>query len=114
MPAVREIFEYAFGYESKYRHPYNLDYKDQNTRTWLGYIPIAGQIAYSVQLIILFKKNVSNSTFLPGSNEWKGRLIRSLFIVSCIGVLVTIFLDAIGTLTIHLHSEKRNIEYNFV
>lgn len=108
----RETFELAFGYESSKKHPYNIDYKDQNRRTWMGYIPVFGQMVYGVQLIWLFKKNVNNK-ILPCTPEWTARFLRSLVVLSMVGVVMMIFLDAFGTLTIHLHSKDRNVENHY-
>lgn len=105
----RATFELGFGYETKNHHPYHLDYIDQNKRTWMAYVPVWGQVIYTFQLIWLFKKNVSDH--IPKcSPDWTARLVRSLLVVSVIGVLVTVVLDTIGTFTIHLHSKQKNAE----
>lgn len=109
MSRILNTFEKAFGYESRRHHPYNANYVKQNTRTWIAYVPVLGQITYCVQLVWLFQNHV-NAKVTPGSTEWAARFVRSLLVVSVVFVVVVIILDVIGTVLIHLHPKKDNIE----
>lgn len=105
---LRETFELTFGFETKKHHPYHPNYKKQRARTWLAYAPFLGQLIYGTQLVWLFKKNVRNKVE-EYSTEWTARLIRSIFVLSVIGLFIMIALDGIGTLMIHLHAKEKNL-----